>query len=304
MSASPPVQPTAPPLPSPRPGPPPAARPLAHSGFAAQSLTFRTGVRSHVLADSPHLPSTASSASSSSSSSLPTSTRPLTLEPGEGTHNQAGLRTGALGGAPAGPRAAREGKGVALPPPSVTQRARPPGGRRERAGPGEARPACAPPRPTGSPGRPPCPSPLPRLPHPPRCAARGRGRAEPAARRGRNTPTGGRGGAHAGAGTLGAFFCSAGRAGCVCTSRRGLFGREGKKGRCRETRGRAGFVRVAGRDSLEASEDQHTSLCLRNWPEGNKGWASQSPFQKGAVKHGFLQLAARTSLYCRSLSTH
>lgn len=131
-----------------------------------------------------------------------------------------------------------------------------------------------------------------------------RSRAEPAARRGRNKPTGGRGGAHAGAGTLGAAFCSAGRAGCVCTSRRGLFGREGKKGRCRETRGRAGFVRVAGRDSPEASEDQPASLCLKNWPEGNKGWASRSPFQKGAVKHGFLQLAARTSLYCRSLSTH
>lgn len=92
------------------PHPPPAARPLAHSGFAAQSLTFRTGVRSHVLADSPHLPSTASSASASSStssssscsSSLPTSTRPLTLAPREGTHNQVGLRTGALGGLPLG----------------------------------------------------------------------------------------------------------------------------------------------------------------------------------------------------------
>lgn len=152
-----------------RPGVPRPARPcrppLAHSGFAAQSLTFRTGVRSHVLADSPHLPSTASSASSSSSaSSLPTSTRPLTRAPGEGTHNQVGLRTGALGGAPAGPGAAREGKGAALPPPSVTRRARPPCGRREGGGPGEASPACAPPWPAGCP-RPtsgaPSPSPAP-----------------------------------------------------------------------------------------------------------------------------------------------
>lgn len=131
----PPAEPPAPPLPSLRPRPPPAARPLAHSGFAAQSLTFRTGVRSHVLADSPHLPSTASSASSSSSSSfLPTSTRPLTLEPGEGTHNQVGLRTGALGGLPLGQGQPGRGRGLRfLLRASLGVRARPAAGVREKA---------------------------------------------------------------------------------------------------------------------------------------------------------------------------
>lgn len=128
----PPSQPPRAPDPFPAPRPPPAARPLAHSGFAAQSLTFRTGVRSHVLADSPHLPSTASS--SSSSSSLPTSTRPLTLEPGEGTHNQVGLCTGALGGLPLGQGQRGRGRGLRfLLQASLGVRARPAAGVREKA---------------------------------------------------------------------------------------------------------------------------------------------------------------------------
>lgn len=189
------------PAPSRRPRHPPAARPLAHSGFAAQSLTFRTGVRSHVLADSPHLPSTASSASSSSSSSLPTSTRPLTLEPGEGTHNQVGLRTGALGELPLGQGQRGRGTGLRfLLRASLGVRARPEAGVRETAR--ERRGLRARRRvwPAASAYLRALSPPLRRSP-PLKCAGRWE-RVWPAARRGRNEPTGGRGGAHAGAWTL------------------------------------------------------------------------------------------------------
>lgn len=294
MSASPRPVPRAP-APFPAPRPPPAARPLAHSGFAAQSLTFRTGVRSHVLADSPHLPSTASSASSSSSSSLPTSTRRLTLEPGEGTHNQVGLRTGALGGLPLGQGQRGRGRGLrfllraslgvrARPATGVREKARERRGLRARRRVRPAARACLP-----------APSPPPRRSQPPRCAegegargARGAPRPEQANWRARGRARGG--------GDVAAVFCSAGRAGCVCTSRRGLGGREGGKGGFRGLAERTSFVWVAGGDSQRASENLPAGLFLNNWPVGNKGWASRPTSMKGAMKHGFLQLAARTSL--------
>ena len=68
---------------------------------------------------------------------------------------------------------------------------------------------------------------------------------------------------------------SAGRAGRVCTSRRGLGGRE------------VGFVRVAGGEfSGGAPENLPAGLFLKNWPVGDKGWASRPASMKGAMKHG------------------
>lgn len=157
------------------PGPAPVpARPPASS--AARSLGLCRSV-THVPHRSqepcpcwlPPPPATASS-SSSAASSLPTSTRPLTPPPEEGTHNQAGLRTGALGGS-RWARGGEGGEGAALPPPSVTRRARRPAlrpawGRR----PGEARPACAPPRPQAPAYLQAFPSPPHRSAAAPRCA--------------------------------------------------------------------------------------------------------------------------------------
>lgn len=45
-------------------------------------------------------------------------------------------------------------------------------------------------------------------------------------------------------------------------------------------------------------------LCLENWPAGNNGWERVPASMKGVMKHGFLQLAALTSQYCRSFATH
>lgn len=284
------TQPPGPPArPARSPSPPahPPARPLAHSGFAAQSLTFRTGVRSHVLADSPHLPATASSSSSSSAaSSLPTSTRPLTPPPEEGTHNQAGLRTGALGGS-RWARGGKGGEGAALPPPSVTRRARRPAlrpawGRR----PGEARPACAPPRPQA-------PAYLQAFPSPPRTARRRRGVR--------------RWGTDQWSRLLGAAGVSLSEG---SGARAGLDVRpslpRGHGARVVE-RPRAGRGPESLRGVLGASRGTGNlpeGLCLENWPAGNNGWERVPASMKGVMKHGFLQLAALTSQDCGSFTSH
>lgn len=248
-------QPPALPLP-PGARPTPANRPLAHSGFAAQSLTFRTGVRSHVLADSPHFPSTASSASSGSSS-RPTSTRRLELQPGEGTHNQVGLRTGALGGSRWAP-AAREGKGRCASSSSVTRRARPPAAGVRR--PGRGRAACASPRTAGRAYLP--------APSPPRAARRRRrgvlevGGDGSRRRAGAGTRQREGAGARARGGTLGCLR-GAGLAGRVrCPERpqgRGVGCRGWERGR---------LVIVAGRDSrgFSVHENLPAGLFLQNWP--------------------------------------
>lgn len=269
-----------------------------------------------LLTPPPHLPATASSASSSASSaasSLPTSTRPLTPPPEEGTHNQAGLRTGALGGS----RWARggeggEGKGLRfLLRASPGVRAGPPCGRRQGGGPGEARPACAPPplRPSSSVPPQPRPQPTSRVspPPPPRTARRRRGvrrwgnrRAEPAARRGRSESTGGLRGAalaRAAPGTLGRpGLAGPGRAWGEEAAAGGGGGPESLKG--------ASPPPGVGASVSRGTGNLPEGLCLENWPAGNNGWERVPASMKGVMKHGFLQLAALTSQYCRSFTSH
>ena len=47
-----------------------------------------------------------------------------------------------------------------------------------------------------------------------------------------------------------------------------------------------------------------TYLRALPWPVGSRGRASMPASKKGAVKHGFLQLAALAAQCCRSFSTH
>lgn len=187
----------------------------------------------------PHFPSTASSASSWSSS-LPTSARRLALQPGEGTHNQVGLRTGALGGS-RWARAAREGKGRCASSSSVTRRARPPAAGVRR--PGRGRSACASPRTAGSAYLP--------APGPPRAARRRRGVLEVGGEGSRRRAEAGTrqregAGVRARGGTLGCLR-GAGFAGRVCRPERP----QGRGVGCRGWEGgREGgrFVIVAGGD--------------------------------------------------------
>lgn len=284
-------QPPALPLP-PGARPTPAYRPLAHSGFAAQSLTFRTGVRSHVLADSPHFPSTASSASSWSSS-LPTSTRRLELQPGEDTHNQVGLRTGALGGS-RWALAAREGKGHCASSSSVTRRARPPTAGVRR--PGRGRSACASPRTAGS-AYLPAPSP------PPRAASRrrrgvlevrgdwSRRRAEAGTRQREGA------GARAPGGSLGCLL-GAGLA-AACAARKGpkVVGWDAEAGRASCHHSRKGFP-----GHLRARESARRPFSPELALDG-LGLGKSASFQEGYSEAWLPVVGCADFTVCRSLST-
>lgn len=131
----------------------------------------------------------------------------------------------------------------------------------------------------------------------------GGGRAEPAAQRGRRESTGGLWGARAGSRTLG------GPASPRLASPR-------EPGARRRPRPRWGgwvggwmgaAVAAAPGGAPGASRGAGylpEGLCLENWPAGNNGWERVPASMKGVMKHGFLQLAALTSQYCRSFATH
>lgn len=230
-------QPPALPLP-PGARPTPANRPLAHSGSAAQSLTFRTGVRSHVLADSPPLP--LHRLLRLLLVFFPPHLRPAASAAARRGHTEASRpphrRTGGL---PLGPG----GEGGEGAPRFLLQRhsaCAPARGRREKAG---ERQVCVRVAADGGQRLPPGAGPSPGRSPPPRCA-RGWGRGEPAARRGRNAPTGGRG-VRARGGTLGCLR-GAGLGGRVCRPERP----QGRGVGCRGWEAGEGgrFVIVAGGD--------------------------------------------------------
>lgn len=104
-----------------------------------------------------------------------------------------------------------------------------------------------------------------------------------------------RGGGDVGSVALGA------RAACALLEEASVGGEEDAEGR-----GQGVPVRVAGGDSrghLPALGIYVPAVSFRTGPCITRR-ASMAASMKGAMKHGFLQLAVLTSLYCRNLSTH